>query len=155
MHSTYVSGKHLKAHTQSKFIVKNEFVATYGIVALVVGSVFSVKTLKVQQHPFIFSTLKTLEQVTPSSPQTTFSRVVGILQGVPLPLQVYKTTGLVLQFNEVVPHPKNPRSQVSKQASLQSAFCCNTFITFNISAIQQLFSLSGQLSMLFTPSLNF
>ena len=129
MHSTYVSGKQRSAHTQFKFIVKNEFVATYGIVADVVSSVFSAKTLNVAQHPSIFSTLKTFEHVTPSSPQTTFVLVVGILQGVPLPQQVYNTTGLVLHANEVVPQPKNPLSQVSRHVSLHSAFCCKMFIT--------------------------
>ena len=117
-----------------KFIVKNELVATYGIKVSVVSG-FGAKTLNVAQQPSIFSTLNTLEQVTPSSPHTTFSRVVGILHGVPLPQHVYNITGLVLQFNVVAPHPKNPRSHVSKQVSLQLAFCCNILITVSISAM--------------------
>ena len=92
-----------------------------------------VKTLKVAQQPSIFSTLNTLEQVASPVPHTTFSRVVGILHGVPFPQHVYNTTGLVLHPRVVVPHPKNPLSQVSKQVSPQQlAFCCNTFITGKI-----------------------
>lgn len=83
-----VSGKQRSEQTQFKFIVKNEFVATYGIVAASAVSGFGANTRKVAQQPSIFSTLKTLEQVTPASPQVTFSRVVGILHGVPFPQQV-------------------------------------------------------------------
>ena len=135
MHSTNVSCKHLKTHKHDKSIVKNEFVATYGIVATSVGSGLSANTLKVAQQPSIFSTLNTLEQVTPSSPQTTFSLVVGIVHGVPLPQQLYNTTGLVLHPKVVAEHPKKPLSHVSKQFSEHSAFCCKTFIIVSISAI--------------------
>ena len=102
--------------------MKNELVATYGVKD--VGSGFSASTLNVAQHPSIFSTLNTFEQVTPSSPQTTFSRVVGTENGVTPPEHVYKITGLVLHPKVVVPHPRNPLSQVSKQVSPQQlAFC--------------------------------
>ena len=114
MHSTNVSGRHLSEQTQFRFIVKKELVATYGIVVSVVSGL-AANTLKVAQQPSIFSTRKTLEHVTPSSPQVTFSLVVGILQGVPLPQQVYSITGLVLQLSVVAPHPKHPRSHFSKQ----------------------------------------
>ena len=78
MHSTKVSFKHLKLHTQFKFIVKNEFVATYGIVADVVVSGLSANTLNVAQQPSIFSILNTFEHTTPSSPHVTFSLVVHL-----------------------------------------------------------------------------
>ena len=48
--------------TQSKFIVKKELVATYGLVLQQEGSGLSASTLKVQQFPSSFSTLNTHEQ---------------------------------------------------------------------------------------------
>ena len=42
----------------------------------------------IQQIKSNFSILNTFEQTTPSSPQTTLSRVIGMLQGVPLPQHV-------------------------------------------------------------------
>ena len=101
------------------------------------------KTLKVAQQPSIFSTRNTLEQDPGVVEQSTLSLVVGMVQGVPLPLQVYNVTGLVLQPTVVVPHPKNPRSQVSRQQSPQQlAFCCRILITVSISAmhLQESFS---------------
>lgn len=77
------------AHRQLQSIVKNELVVTYGYREVV--SVFSARTLKVQQLPSIFSTLNTVEQVVPiASPLqlVVTSLVIGILQGVPLPQQV-------------------------------------------------------------------
>ena len=89
MHSTNVSCKHLITQTQFRFIVKNEFVATYGIVAASATSGFGANTRKVAQHPSIFSTLNTLEQVAVASVQVAVeSFVVGILHGVPFPQQV-------------------------------------------------------------------
>lgn len=123
MHSTKVSFRHLRLHTQFKFIVKNEFVAIYGIVAAVAASGLSANTLNVAQHPSIFSILNTLEQTTSSSPHVTFSFVVGILHGVPLPQQVYNMIGRVLKVKLVAVFPKNPLSQVSRQPSSQTAFC--------------------------------
>lgn len=123
MHSTKVSFKHLKLHTQFKFIVKNEFVATYGIVADVVVSGLSANTLNVAQHPSIFSILNTFEHTTPSSPHVTFSLVVGILHGVPFPLHVYNIIGRVLNVKLVVVFPRNPLSHVSRQLSSHAAFC--------------------------------
>ena len=135
-HSTKVSCKHLITQQQFKFIVKKLLVATYGNVAATVVSGFGARTLKVQQHPSTFSTLNTLEQVTPGVPQVTSVLVVGISQGVPLPQQVYNITGLVLQPMHVGDPPKNPLSQESKQCSLlQLAFCCKMHITVNISAM--------------------
>lgn len=123
MHSTNVSFKHLMLHTQFKFIVKKEFVATYGIVADVVTSGLSANTLKVAQHPSIFSILNTLEHTTPSSPQVTFSLVVGIVHGVPFPQHVYNMIGRVLKKKLVAVFPKNPLSHVSRHASSHVAFC--------------------------------
>ena len=115
MQSTKVSFRHLRLHTQFKFIVKNEFVATYGIVAAAPASGLSANTLNVAQHPSIFSILNTLEHTTPASPQVTSSLVVGILHGVPFPEQVYNMIGRVLKAKLVVVFPKNPLSQVSGQ----------------------------------------
>ncbi len=63
--------------------MKKEFVATYGMVAAVVGSVFVASALKVAQLPSSFSTRKTLEQLVPTSLQSMFSFVVGIFQFMP------------------------------------------------------------------------
>ena len=116
-------------------MVKNEFVATYGFSVSVVSG-FGAKTRNVAQQPSIFSTRKTLEQLPGVVVQSILSLVVGIVHGAPLPLQVYKVIGLVLQLKVVVPQPKNPRSQVSKQQSPQQlAFCCKILMTVNISAI--------------------
>jgi len=134
MHSIYVSFKHLKAQQQFKFIVKNEFVPIYGMFGSVVSG-FVVRTLKVAQHPSIFSILKTFEHTTPSSPQVTSSFVVGMLHGVPLPEHVYNMIGLVLHISEVVEQPKNPLSHVSRQLSLHSALFCNMLIVFKMSAM--------------------
>lgn len=136
-------------------MVKNEFVATYGFSVSVVSG-FGAKTRNVAQQPSIFSTRKTLEQVVPTFSQLISSFVVGILHGVPLPQQVYKITGLVLQLNGVVtPQPRNPLSQVSRQLSaLQFAFCCRMQMTVSISAIQRqslLFEASLLLHILSTP----
>lgn len=128
-----MSCKHLNEQTQFRFIVKKLFVATYGIVSTSVVSGFGASTLNVAQHPSTFSTLNTFEHVTPAVPQTTSSLVVGIDHGVPFPQQVYNTTGLVLQPNVDTEHPKKPRSQVSKHASLHSALSCNMLITVRIS----------------------
>lgn len=110
-------------HTQFKFIVKKEFVVTYGIVADVAGSGLSASTLKVAQHPSIFSILNTFEHTTPESPQVTSSLVVGMLHGVPLPQHVYNMIGRVLNMKLVAVFPKNPLSHVSKHESPQTAFC--------------------------------
>lgn len=123
MHSTKVSFRHLRLHTQFKFIVKNEFVAIYGIVADVVVSGLSANTLNVAQHPSIFSILNTLEHTTPDSPHVTSSLVVGILHGVPFPEHVYNMIGRVLKVKLVAVFPRNPLSQVSRQLSSQTAFC--------------------------------
>lgn len=123
MHSTYVSFKQRMQHTQLRFIVKNALVATYGIVAFVATSGLSARTLNVAQFPSIFSILNTFEQTTFSSPQVTFSLVVGILQGVPFPADVYNMIGRVLNTKLVAVFPKNPLSHVSRQASPQTAFC--------------------------------
>ena len=90
MHSTNVSSKHLREHTQPKFIVKNEFVATYGYILPCSG--FCSRTLNVAQQPSSFSILNTVE-VVPFS-----VLVVGIAHGVPLLPQVYSITGLVLHI---------------------------------------------------------
>ena len=150
-----MSFKQRSAHTQFKFIVKNEFVATYGLATSVVSG-FGARTRNVAQQPSIFSTRNTLEQVTPTFPQVTSSFVVGILHGVPFPQQVYKITGLVLQLNGVViPQPRKPLSQVSRQLSaLQFAFCCRIQMTVSISAMQRqslLFEASLLLHILSTP----
>ena len=50
-------------------MVKKELVATYGFKLVVSG--LSANTLKVQQLPSIFSTLKTVEQVSVSPAQAT------------------------------------------------------------------------------------
>ena len=69
-------------------MVKKELVATYGFKLVVSG--LSARTLKVQQFPSIFSTLKTLEHVVLVVPaqDTVVSLVVGMLQGTPFPQQV-------------------------------------------------------------------
>jgi hypothetical protein len=108
--------------------VKKEFVGSYGKELVV--SVFGIRTLKVAQQPSTFSILKILEVVVSRG-----SLLIGILQGTPLPQHVYNITGRVLQFTELVQHPKKPLSQVSKQASPHSAFCCKILITVKISAI--------------------
>jgi len=113
--------------------VKKLLVATYGIVSTSVVSGLGANTLNVAQHPSTFSTLNTFEHVTPSVPHTTFSLVVGMLHGVPFPQQVYNIIGLVLQPIVDTEHPKKPRSQVSKHASLHSALSCKMFITVRIS----------------------
>ena len=61
MQSTNVSDRHLILQRQLQSIVKKTLVATYGNKLVV--SVFSARTLNVQQFPSIFSTLKTFEQV--------------------------------------------------------------------------------------------
>lgn len=58
--------------------MKNEFVATYGIVAISAVSGFGASTLNVAQLPSIFSTLKMVEVVV-----TVGSLLVGIAQAVP------------------------------------------------------------------------
>jgi hypothetical protein len=151
-----VSLKHLTAQTQDKSIVKKLLVEIYGIELQQLSCVLGARTLNVAQHPSIFSTLNTFEQTTPSSPHTTFSRVVGILHGVPFPQHVYKITGLVLQPKVVVPQPKNPLSQVSKQVSPQQlAFCCKTFITVRISAMQRQLSTSLLLLHIYNPPFHY
>ena len=112
---TNVSGKHLREQTQFKLIVKKELVATNGLLISDV-SVFGAKTRKVAQQPSTFSTRNTLERGPVASKS---SLLIGILQGTPLPQQVKSVTGLVLQFKVLTEHPKKPRSQVSKQESLQ------------------------------------
>ena len=91
----------------------------------VVGSVLAANTRNVAQQPSTFSTLNTLEHVTPTVVQSTFSLVVGIDHGVPLPAQVYSIIGLVLHPTVDTAHPRKPRSQVSKHASAHSALSCN------------------------------
>ena len=150
-----MSFKHLRLHTQFKFIVKNEFVGTYGLATSVVSG-FGARTRNVAQHPSTFSTRNTFEQVTPASPQVTSSFTVGILHGVPFPQQVYNITGLVLQLSGAeIPHPRKPRSQVSKHVSLlQFAFCCKIQMTVSISEMQRhslLFEASLLLHILSTP----
>lgn len=89
MQSTYVSSRHLSIQQQFKFIVKKEFVASYG--NTLDWSVFGASTLQVAQHPSSFSSLNTVEVV-----DTVGSLLIGIASGVPLLLQVYSTIGLVL-----------------------------------------------------------
>jgi len=122
-------------HKQSQSIVKKELVATYGFKLVV--SVLSAKTLKVQQLPSIFSTLKTVDVVcvVVVAPDAELSLLIGILHAVPLLPHVYKLTGLVLQIKQLGPPPSIGRSQVSKQFS-GHAFSCNTKITFSISLMQ-------------------
>lgn len=115
--------------TQLKFIVKKEFVATYGIELQQLGSGLSAKTLNVAQLPSIFSTLNTHEQqLLPLSLACGLEHVIelslqtGIVHGVPLPQQVYNITGLVLQIKQFGPPPSIGRSQESKQFS-GLAFC--------------------------------
>lgn len=139
-HSTAVSCKQRITQRQFKSIVKKEFVATYGTLAVDAGSVLGAKTRKVAQLPSNFSTRKTLEQFVYGSLQSIFSFEIGIFHGVPLPQQVYNITGLVLQTSELAPHPKNPLSQVSRQFSEHSAFCCKILMTVKISAMQLQFS---------------
>jgi hypothetical protein len=98
--------------------VKNELVATNGIVALVSGSVFGAKTLKVAHPSSIFSTLNTVDVSV-----SVGSLLIGIASGVLQHPHKYKVIGLVLQFKLVVEHPKKPLSHVSKQDSPQLAFC--------------------------------
>jgi hypothetical protein len=109
-------------HKQSQFIVNSEFVAIYGFKD--VSSGLSASTLNVQQLPSSFSTLKTVEQLSPiACPEqlvVTFL-VVGILQGIPFEEQVYNMTGLVLQTRQLDPPPNIGRSQESKELS-QHAF---------------------------------
>jgi hypothetical protein len=66
-------------HKQSQSIVKKELVATYGFKLVV--SVLSAKTLKVQQFPSIFSTLKTVDVVcvVVVAPDVELSLLIGIL----------------------------------------------------------------------------
>ena len=121
MHSTNVSGKHLIAQTQLRFIVKNEFVVIYGI-SVSSEFVFGANTLNVAQEPSSFSILKTLEHdVSPG--HVIFSLTVGMLHGVPFPQQVYSITGLVLHNKVLALQPKKPLSQVSKLLSAHPAFC--------------------------------
>lgn len=133
MHSTTVSGKQRKAQQQLRFIVKKEFVATYGIVTASAGSGFEASTRKVAQLPSIFSTRNTQDV---SAASQLPSRVVGILKGTPFPAHVYNMIGLVLQLKVVTLQPRKPRSQVSRQLSEQSALLCRILITVKISAIQ-------------------
>ena len=117
--------------------MKNEFVATYGVVAAVAGSVLVAKTLNVAQFPSSFSIRNTLEQEASLAVlQLMFSFEIGIFHGVPLPQQVYSITGLVLHTSELAPQPKKPLSQVSKHFSENSAYCFSMIITFRISEIQ-------------------
>ena len=90
MHSTKVSSRHLIMHTQPRFIVKNEFVASNGKFDVV--SVFGANTLNVAQQSSNFSSLNTVDVVV-----TVESLLIGIANGVAPPEQVYRDTGLVLQ----------------------------------------------------------
>ena len=73
-------------HTQSRLIVKNEFVAVK------VLSEFTVSTRQVAQQSSNFSNLNTLDVV------SSFGfLLIGKLSGIPFEPQVYKTIGLVLQ----------------------------------------------------------
>ena len=92
--------------------MKIESVLTYGYSDVVSG--FAAKTLNVQQHPSVFSTLNTELVVSVSLLLT------GILQGVPFPLQVYNIIGRVLHITQLVPPPKAGLSQDSKQLSGQA-----------------------------------
>ncbi len=75
------------AQMQSRLIVKNELVATYGFRLVVSG--LSARTRQVQQFPSTFSTLNTFEHVELVCVQVAVeSFVVGIAHGVPLPQQV-------------------------------------------------------------------
>lgn len=123
MHSTNVSFKHLRAQTQFRFIVKNEFVATKGIADASSQFGFGSSTLNVAQQSSSFSIRKTLEHFSSHVSQFTFSFVVGILHGVPFEQQVNNIIGLVLQFKLDAEQPKKPLSHVSKQLSMQFAFC--------------------------------
>ena len=79
--------------------MKKLFVAMYGIELQQLSCGFGANTLNVQQFPSNFSTLNILEQ----SEQQALTDVlehtlvlsfsIGILQGVPLPQQVYNITG--------------------------------------------------------------
>ena len=97
---------------QDKFIVKNELVADK------VPSSFSTNTLNVAAFSSSFSILN-IEDVVASS--NAFE--IGKLNGELIEQHVYIVIGLVLHDMQVVPHPKNALSQVSKHASPQSAFC--------------------------------
>ena len=89
MQSTNVSSKHLNTHTQFKFIVKKELVASYGNILVV--SVFGASTLHVAQHSSSFSNLNTVLVVV-----IVGSLLIGIASG-SLPVEhVYSTIGLVL-----------------------------------------------------------
>ena len=69
--------------------------------------------------------------------------MVGIENGVPFPAVVYRIIGLVLQPKLVVPQPKNPLSQVSRQVSPQQlAFCCKRHITAKISDMHEVLFVS-------------
>jgi len=79
-------------HTQSKLIVKNEFVATYGNVLVVSG--FGARTRHVAQQSSNFSNLKTVDVSV-----TAGSLLIGIASGASVLPQVYKTIGLVFKKN--------------------------------------------------------
>ena len=78
-HSTQVSFRHLKLHTQSRLTVKKLFVLTYG--KRPVSSVFGAKTLNVAVPFSTFSTLNTLEQFA-ESVHVMISLLIGIDIGV-------------------------------------------------------------------------
>lgn len=113
---------------------------TYGVIAACVASGFGANTLNVAQHPSTFSTLNTDEHVTPAVPQGSSVLVVGIDHATPFPQHVYSMIGRVLHRTVVVPHPKKPRSHVSKQVLGHSALFCRMLITVKISEMQQVSS---------------
>lgn len=102
-------------HTQFKFIVKNEFVASKGKTDVV--SVLGANTRHVAQQSSNFSSLNTVDVAVSLG-----SLLIGSASGVPLEPQVYNTIGLVLQ--KVAQFwPKKPLSQVCKHVSFWQTLC--------------------------------
>ena len=124
-----VSGRHLRAPTQFRLIVKNESVPTYGALSIAVVSGFCASTRQVAQHPSTFSTLNTV--LVPGTPLS----VYGNDQASPS-AQRYKLIGLVLKHIVVGIGPKNGLSQPSAKQSNLSLLFCKVTMTFNIVARQ-------------------
>ena len=115
MQSTNVSSRHLILHTQPKFIVKKELVASYG--KTLPSSVFGACTRNVEQQQSSFSILNTVLVVVIAG-----SLLLGIAIGSSPELQLYNTIGLVLK-NILLLCPRKPLSQVSRQQSLPQTLC--------------------------------
>jgi len=98
-----------------------------------VSSVLGASTLNVAALHSSFSSLNTLEH-SASLVHVTMSLLIGIETGlIPFGQHVYNIIGLVLQTQQVVPHPKTGLSQESKQPSGHTAFCCKISMTCSIS----------------------